>query len=158
MRIRNPWARKSGRRALLVGLVAVALMATALPASAAITPFTGAWTGPDGDGSTQYLFVGFRSNAVYYDDGGTICDINFGEMSPAVAAGRATVSGNTLTFTATGYCLLSTGPASFGSADFVFTLDPGSSPRRFDDTITESTGGGFGCTYTHLGGGGGFCP
>jgi hypothetical protein len=158
VRIPKPWSREPGRRALLVGLLAVALMATALPASAAITPFTGAWTGPDGDGSTQYLFVGVSSNAVYYDDGGTVCDSNFGEMSPVVAAGRATVSGNTLTFTATGYCLLSSGPASIGLFEFAYTLDTGSSPRRFDDTITESTDGSYGCTYTHLGGSGGSCP
>lgn len=90
---------KTASRLTTLGLLA--LMATALTAptvSAATTPFTGAWTSVDTDGSIQYLTItgGNRIHGTYVDLGGSIC-VNNGAPTEVFRAGLiGTVDGDVL--------------------------------------------------------------
>lgn len=117
-------------RSRFVGLVVV--LAVLVPAVAAFgsgdNVFQGSWVGTDPlDESRVMLIVGDGNNHVVYKEAGvTGCENEFGEFVGGSAAGFAEIDGNTLTFTGTFFCNLSSGRTPhpfFVDFDWVFSYD-----------------------------------
>lgn len=123
-------------------IVAMLLVSTlyATQVSAKPSPFIGAWTSTDIDGSSQTLTIGGGGGDTrhvrYYDDGATICglDPDTGDfLSAASARGPLSVSGNTLSGNLDVYCQVSP-PTLAGNFAFEYTYDPST------DTLTDWLG------------------
>jgi hypothetical protein len=127
------------RQLLLAPLLAVGLvLATAAPAAAATaSDVRGIWTATDIDGSNVTLAVAPRGDdfrLIYFDDLATAaCD-----DVPALLTGSATLSGDTLSGTISGFCFDGTRTGVF---DVQWEFDAGPPP-----TLTDI----FGAEYTRL--------
>lgn len=124
------------RKLILVPLFAIGmLLGSAMPASAATaSDVRGIWTGVDSvDGSDLTLVVagsGTTFRVVYFDDDATeACD-----SVPALLAGSATLSGDTLSGTISGFCFDGTAIGPFG---LEWQYDPESG------TLSDSVGGSY---------------
>lgn len=108
-------------------------------------PFQGAWVlSPDVDGSRNMLIVGGGKNHVlYHETGLSVCEFEFGEFVGGSVSGFATIEDDTLTFTGTLYCNLSSGrTASEILSDFEWVFNYHSSTDTvtlFDDPESEMT-------------------
>jgi hypothetical protein len=130
------------KKSLVLGLTAAALafafvLAFALPADAARSPFTGAWVATDVDGSSMIMAIGGGRSShrvFYFDRGASVCgwDGTFDPTTRAFARGRLSVSGNVLSGDLPVYC--TTRPPSYeGDFTFTITYDAGS------DTLIDTT-------------------
>ncbi len=131
--------RRGLRLALSVAMVTAFVAAVAVPAGAAPpSPFTGAWTSIDIDGSSQRLTIGGgpAPRVQLLDDGASVCglDENGDPIWAARATGRAAVAGDVLTVDLDLYCLAR--PTYFLDtfAGLEYTYDAGT------DTLTDGLG------------------
>lgn len=124
----------------LVVTAVVGLGFPASPATAAPSPFVGAWRAIDiPDGSYMTLAVGGNSKAGFsvrlYDFGASACgfDENNKPLYAALARGKGTVDENVLSVLLRVRCL-SHPPTFLSDSPFTFTYDPA------DDTLTDNHG------------------
>jgi hypothetical protein len=124
------------RKLLLVPLFAIGLVfAAAVPAGAATaSDVRGVWTGVDSvDGSDLTLIVagfGTTFRVIYFDNDATAaCD-----SVPALLAGSATLSGDTLSGTISGICFDGTAIGPFG-LEWLYDAESG--------TLSDNVGGSY---------------
>lgn len=137
------------RSKLGVVVAMLMLMLPVLPATVALggepNPFQGPWVlSPDVDGSRNMLIVGGGNNHVVYRETAlSACEFEFGEFVGGSASGFATVEGDTLTFTGTLYCNLSSGRTPsliFSDFEWVFNYHPATDTiTLFDDPASQMT-------------------